>query len=100
MFEIKGSRSRLLKTDHLPRQSQDEHRENVLKQTVVFVVCTVQNDSWGGVFLITSDCAVGCPWRKHGVVIGCGGDAAHTSGADPQVSELTSIWSPLQRALR
>jgi len=62
---------------------------------------TVQNDSWGGVFLITSDCAVGCPWRKHGVVIGCGGDAAHTTGADPQVSELTLIiWPPLQRALR
>eukprot|EP01043_Picozoa_sp_COSAG02_P018602 COSAG02_NODE_873_length_16302_cov_113.473616_5_plen_485_part_00 len=46
-----------------------------------------QNDSWGGIFLATSDCAVGCPWRKHGVVLGCGGDAAHTSGADPQASK-------------
>ena len=44
-----------------------------------------QNDSWGGIFLATSDCAIGCPWRKHGVVIGCGNDEAHTSGADPLV---------------
>ena len=44
-----------------------------------------QNDSWGGIFLATSDCAVGCPWRKHGVVLGCGDDATHTSGAAPQV---------------
>lgn len=49
-----------------------------------------QNDSWGGIFLATSDCSVGCPWRKHGVVIGCGGDAAHTSGADPQASKHSS----------
>jgi hypothetical protein len=44
-----------------------------------------QNDSWGGIFLATSECAVGCPWRKHGVVLGCGSDAAHTSGADPMI---------------
>ena len=46
-----------------------------------------KNDSWGGIFLATSDCPIGCPWRKHGVVLGCGGDAAHTSGADPQASK-------------
>lgn len=44
-----------------------------------------QNDSWGGIFLATSACSVGCPWVKHGVVLGCGGDAGHTSGADPMV---------------
>eukprot|EP01043_Picozoa_sp_COSAG02_P060110 COSAG02_NODE_7789_length_2844_cov_141.457356_1_plen_530_part_00 len=53
-----------------------------------------QNDSWGGVFLATSNCSVGCPWHKHGVVLGCGGDAAHTSGADPQASRHLSQYYP------
>lgn len=38
-----------------------------------------QDDSWGGIFLATSGCAVGCPWTKHGVVLSCG------NGADPRV---------------
>jgi hypothetical protein len=24
------------------------------------------NDSWGGIFLATANCAVGCTWTKHG----------------------------------
>ena len=55
------------------------------------------NDSWGGIFLATANCAVGCPWRKHGVVIGCGGDMAHTSGAAPQVCGGTPGTTPVSR---
>jgi len=38
------------------------------------------DDSWGGIFLATSDCALGCPWTKHGVVLSC---ALHS--ADPSI---------------
>jgi hypothetical protein len=59
----------------------------VLKNGTVVVTYMGQaaDDAWGGIFLASSDCAVGCAWRKHGVVLGCGGDAAQTSGADPLV---------------
>ena len=58
-----------------------------------------QNDSWGGIFLATSGCAVGCPWRKHGVVLGCGGDAAQTSGADPLVWRISFATTSRHRLL-
>ena len=53
------------------------------------------NDSWGGIFLATSPCAVGCPWTKHGVVLACG------TGADPAVcgggtqADKTSAQRPI-----
>ena len=29
------------------------------------------NDTWGGIFLATSNCPLGCPWQKHGPVLSC-----------------------------
>ena len=50
---------------------------------VVTYMGQAADDSWGGIFLASSACAIGCAWYKHGVVLGC---AQHNAtGADPQV---------------
>lgn len=47
-------------------------------------------DQWGGIFLATSDCPVGCPWKKHGPVLHCGAGASPklcASVANPPINE-------------
>ena len=59
---------------------------------VVTYMGQAADDSWGGIFLASAECAVGCAWQKHGVVLGC---AQHNAtGADPQVRPLqTKFWA-------
>ena len=58
---------------------------------VVTYMGQANNDSWGGIFLATSSCAVGCPWTKHGVVLGCHGEG----GGDPQVCNSNGKARPI-----
>ena len=69
----------------------------VLKNGTVVVTYMGQaaDDAWGGIFLASSDCAVGCAWRKHGVVLGCP-QMNNATGGDPQVcGSATSKARPI-----
>ena len=66
----------------------------VLDNGTVAMTYAGQNngDQWGGIFLATSDCPVGCPWKKHGAVLHCG------AGASPVLCVSTVLGETLLTA--